>query len=166
MLDEKIVTFLREQTKGVKHSGRTFFQHLTGVYNLLNWRGLPDYVCLAGLFHSIYGTNIFTHRAMLIGERNKVRHLIGSEAERLAYIFCSCNRPMALVEAAKRGSPYHVVNRRNGEIIQLSTADMIDLLEIEAANLEDQGGGQMLPDVREALDAVVGGRGTVSAANR
>jgi hypothetical protein len=158
MIDKLVEDFLRVHTDGVRHSGRTLFEHLVGTYTLLTEQDAPDYVCLAGAFHSIYGTNIFTHQAMLIGERNKVRHLIGSEAERLAYIFCSCNRPMALVQAAKRGPPYEILNRRKNEIISLSDVDMFNLLKIEIANLEDQGGGQMLPDVRKALLIATGGR--------
>jgi hypothetical protein len=166
MLDEEVKAFLREHTKGVGHSGRTLFEHLKGTHDLLQRRDAADYVCLAGLFHSIYGTNIFRHQAIPISERDRVKDLIGEQAELLAYIFCSCNRPRALLEAVKRGPPYHVVNWRDGEIILLSEAGMIDLLEIEAANLEDQGGGQLLPDVRKAHLIATGGRRAVSAAHR
>jgi hypothetical protein len=166
MLDDKIEAFIRVQTESVGHSGRTLFEHLKGTHDLLQRRGAADYVCLAGLFHSIYGTNIFRHQALPISERNRVKDLIGDRAELLAYIFCSCNRPRALLEAVGRGAPYHVVNWRDGEIILLSEAGMIDLLEIEAANLEDQGGGQVLPDVWKALLIATGGRGPVSAAHR
>jgi hypothetical protein len=158
MLDEKIETFLRAQTDGVRHSGRTLFEHLKGTHDLLQRRGAAEHVCLAGLFHSIYGTNIFRHQAIPISERDRVKDLIGERAELLAYIFCSCNRPRALLEAVKRGPPYHVVNWRDGEIILLTKASMIDLLNIEVANLEDQGGGQLLPDVRKAHLIATGGR--------
>jgi hypothetical protein len=150
MLDKKIEAFLRAQTDGVKHSGRTFFEHLAGVHDLLQRYGAPGYVCLAGLFHSIYGTNIFRHQAVPISERDDVAEMIGAQAERLAFIFCSCERPPALLEAVRRGVPYYVVNRRDGDTIPLSPADMIDLLDIEIANLEDQGGGRMLPQLRIA----------------
>jgi hypothetical protein len=166
MLDEGIEAFLRKQTAGIKHSGRTFFEHLAGTHDLLQRHGAPDRVCLAGAFHSIYGTNIFHYQAMPFTERDQVAGLIGEEAERLAYIFCSCKRPLALVTAAMCGPPYHVMNYRDGKMIPLSATDMIDLLEIEAANLEDQGGGKMLSDVWTALRAAAGGRRAVSAADR
>jgi hypothetical protein len=166
MLDKKIESFLRAQTESVRHSGRTLFEHLKGTHDLLQRHGAAEHVCLAGLFHSIYGTNIFRHEAVPVSERRHIAELIGPKAEVLAYIFCSCNRPRALLEAVKRGPPYHVVNWRDGEIILLSQAGMIDLLEIEAANLEDQGGGQLLPDVRKAHLIATGGRRAVSAAHR
>jgi hypothetical protein len=156
MLDEKIETFLRARTGGVKHSGRTLFDHLVGTYALLKQRKAPEYVCLAGLFHSIYGTNIFRHQAVPFTDRVEIIELIGPLAERLAFIFSSCNRPSALVEAVKDGPPYRVVNRLDMKtIMPLSGEDMFDLLLIEIANLEEQGGGQMLAQVQRAYDKLV-----------
>ena len=36
-----------------------FYDHCYGVYSFLKERALPEYVCLAGLYHSIYGTEYF-----------------------------------------------------------------------------------------------------------
>ena len=99
MLDKKIEAFIREKAGDVRHSGRTFYDHLIGVYDLLESIGAAEHVCLAGLFHSIYGTNAFRHQAVSLDERHDVAKLIGYPAERLAYIFCSCARPKALIEA-------------------------------------------------------------------
>jgi hypothetical protein len=149
MVDEKIVAFLHEQTKDVTHSGRTFFEHLVGVHDLLQQRRAPSYVCLAGLFHSIYGTNVFRHQTVPINNRDLIVDLIGEHAELLAFIFCSCERPKALIQAAQRGPPYRVINQRDGEMIPLAPIDMLALLIIEDANLEEQGSG--LEQVRAAV---------------
>jgi hypothetical protein len=154
-MDEGIEVFLRTLTEGVKHSGRTLFDHLVGTYALLRKQNAPEYVCLAGLFHSIYGTNIFRHPSVPINRRDLVVEMIGEPAERLAYIFCSCGRPKALVDAVGHGPPYQVKDYRSGETTPLSGEDMYDLLLIEVANLEDQGGGTTLPLVRKALDIVM-----------
>ena len=42
-----------------KHSGRSLLHHLVGVSKLLSERGASDTLCIAGLFHSIYGTSHF-----------------------------------------------------------------------------------------------------------
>jgi len=139
MLDAKIETFVRDRAGDTGHSGRTFHEHLTGVYDILREQHAPEHVCLAGLFHSIYGTNAFRHAAVPMAERAAVTELIGKRAERLAHIFCSCQRPRALVEAVTAGPPYKVVNWRDGTSIPLSLEDMCDLLEIEVANLMEQG---------------------------
>ena len=43
----------------IPHSGKTFFQHCVNVYNLLKKCNFPEDICYAGLFHSIYGNEIF-----------------------------------------------------------------------------------------------------------
>jgi hypothetical protein len=153
MMDKGMEAFLRTLTGDVKHSGRTLFDHLVGTHALLAKRGAPEYVCLAGLFHSIYGTNAFRRNTVPITRRDLVVEMIGEPAERLAFIFCSCERPQALVDAVKRGPPYAVLNRRNGESIPLSGEDMLDLLTIEVANLDDQRAA--VQDVWDALDIVM-----------
>jgi hypothetical protein len=151
MLDPKIEEFVRSRTANVKHSGRTFFEHLIGVYNLLEEEGEPDYVCLAGLCHSIYGTNAFKQQVALLTERNEIVRIIGGNAEWLAFLFCSCSRPSALIEAVIAGPPYYVISRHTEEKIYLSVDTLRDLLKIEAANLKEQKSVKMLPAVEEAL---------------
>ena len=133
-----LTQFLNSKVTDVKHSGRSFLEHLKGVYEILKAQAAPDYVCKAGLFHSIYGTNVFRHASVELESRPAVVDAIGPEAERLAYIFCSCDRPRALVRAANKGPPYQLINRRDGSVISLSTLDMTDLLNIEIANLMEQ----------------------------
>jgi hypothetical protein len=105
--------FLREHTRGTRHSGREFFAHLKGVHDLLRDWGNSEHVCVAGLFHSIYGTQYFKHRCLPLNRRAELAALIGVEAECLVYEFCTCDR-------ARLRDP--------------------QLLEIEAANLIEQGG--------------------------
>jgi len=147
MLDRQIEQFVRTRSVDVRHTGRPFVHHLIGVHDILVARGLRPEVCLAGLFHSIYGTNAFTHQTVAIEDRNVVAEMIGAPAERLAYIFCSCDRPRALVAAVKGGTPYFVHDRRDDSSIELSRQDLIDLLDIEIANLQEQGGSRSLLDV-------------------
>ena len=139
MLDKTIEEFVRNLTGDTKHSGRAFFEHLKGTYDLLEQSGAPPHVCLAGLCHSIYGTNIFQQASVPMEERDCVAELIGDEAEWLAYIFCSCNRPLTLINAVDRGPPYVVLNRHNGDWMILTPAQLRELLQIEKANLEEQG---------------------------
>jgi hypothetical protein len=101
----------------VRHSGRTLFDHLCGTHELLREWGNRSDVCDAGLFHSIYGTRHFRHRAWPLDDRKTIVGLIGPEAEELAYLFCTADRPRAFVEMP--------ADRR--------------LREIEAANLIEQG---------------------------
>lgn len=151
MIPKEIETFLRKQTTGIKHSGRTFYEHLKGTHDLLEQDGEHGHVCLAGLFHSIYGTNAFKVQTMTLDSRMDVIKLIGKPAERLAYIFCACDRPLALLIEAARGQPYSVHDRFTGHTIALTRGDLEDLLTIERANLKEQGSIRLLPDIEHAL---------------
>lgn len=157
----EINSFLRSHTLGIVHSGRSLYQHLKGTHKILEDAHAPEHICLAGMFHSIYGTNVFRPQAITLENRATVAKTIGQHAERLAYIFCACNRPRALIDASY-GEPYEVLDRYTGHIIPLTKEDLYGLLTIELANLmEQKSGGQsqvrlameqmrneMLPDMR------------------
>ena len=100
------------------HSGRTLFEHLKGVHDLLRDWGNDEDVCLAGLYHSIYGTNTFKHQSLK--ERERLVEKIGDHAEFLVYCFSTKDRPLfeSVEDPVIRGQ----------------------LMEIEAANLYEQGG--------------------------
>lgn len=76
----------------MRHTGRTFLEHL-----LLTWRILADWkmpvpVCRAGLMHSVYSTSRYPHQLYGFDDRRSVRRMIGREAEALAYRFCAMER--------------------------------------------------------------------------
>jgi hypothetical protein len=119
------------------HSGRSLTDHLLGSHALLRAWQAPAHVCTAALFHSIYGTNAFQHTCLPIAQRATLQACIGTEAEYLAYIFCSINRPQALMEAADGQS---IMQRNSGELIAIPKPMLSELLSIEVANLIEQGG--------------------------
>lgn len=98
------------------HSGRTLFDHLKGVHDLLRDWGNDKHVCDAGLFHSIYGNSIFKHQST--NDRALIAYHIGDRAELLVHYFCTQDRPkfLGVYETAFRN----------------------ELIEIEAANLYEQ----------------------------
>jgi hypothetical protein len=111
------------------HSGRTLFEHLKGVHDLLrDWDNSHD-VCLAGLFHSIYGTNTFKHQSM--SDRGKLVQMIGVRAELLVHYFSTKDRPFFnSLKDLDKPHPYDFWDKDVRK----------NLLEIEAANLLEQGG--------------------------
>jgi hypothetical protein len=141
MVEDKYRAFLTEQlrTQGVRHSGRDFYTHLKGTHDLLQVWQNPEPVCIAGLFHSIYGTWHFRHKAFPITSRHVIRDLIGEEAEFLAYVFCVTERPKDFL--ANAGSAEIAIQDHHaGDLIRLSHSQLSKLLEIEAANLIEQRG--------------------------
>lgn len=93
MLDSRHEVFLTELgAKEVEHSGRTLYDHLKGTHDILQQWKSPAEVCLAGLFHSIYGTEYFKHASLPLDRRHVLQELIGAKAEELAYQFCTTPR--------------------------------------------------------------------------
>jgi hypothetical protein len=141
MVDEKYRQFLIEHLRvdKVRHSGRDFYTHLQGTHDLLQKWGNREAICAAGLFHSIYGTQIFRHSAWPIARRDTIGDLIGPEAELLAYIFCVTERPKVFL-ANIGATRIAMLDHHTNETLVLSGPQLRDLLEIEAANLLEQGG--------------------------
>ncbi|CAM6124488.1 unnamed protein product [Calypogeia fissa] len=71
------------------HKHSTFFDHLHNVYRTLKLWNCPDSIARCGLFHSSY-SNSYVNLAIFEPnvDRQKVRDLIGQEAEELVHWFC------------------------------------------------------------------------------
>jgi hypothetical protein len=141
MIDSKYATFLIDQAHADRtgHSGRNLYAHLQGTYHLLQAWHNAEPVCLAGLFHSIYGTWHFRYTSFPIERRDVVRDLIGEHAEFLAYVFCVAERPKEFIGSIG-SQDIGVTDHYRKEKIRLSNSQLADLLEIETANLIEQGG--------------------------
>src|SRR5579862_9782312 len=144
----------RYHADATEHSGRRLIDHLLGVYRLLEiWSNASD-VCCAGLFHSIYGTNIFSHRSAPYADRAIVRAGIGERAERLAFLFCTSDRPVAFLEAALAGSTM-LADIVHGGANPVAADDLAALIEIEVANfLEQPDNSDDIALIKGAIDNV------------
>ena len=113
---------LKQHTNDIGHLDKTLFDHLWGTYSILKEQGKPEYVCLAGLFHSIYETEYFKFSTPYT--RNEVKDLIGEQAEHLVYEFCN-------------------ISPRTSKLIdrQGTWSDRVyaDLLDMEFVNAIEQG---------------------------
>lgn len=119
--DNPAIKDLQFRTNGVEHSSSTFFDHLYSVYCILKKSNKPDYVCLAGLYHSAYETEYFKFSKPYT--REELKNIIGEKAESLVYEFCNTiPRVTKLIE-------------RDGNWPDQMYADLLD---IELANMYDQ----------------------------
>jgi AraC-like DNA-binding protein len=122
------------------HSGRTLLEHLIGTWRLMHNAGLRDALCLAGLFHSVYGTNAFRTITVSRQERAAVRQLIGTEAEVLAWIFGNIPRPRVLISALSTDGEIALTRQLKERFVDCVTPSTVrDLQAIECANLLEQG---------------------------
>lgn len=135
------VDFLIAQGAGdTAHSGRTLLDHLVNTYILLKDMGADEDVALAGLFHSVYGTNIFKTSVVDDAQTNAIRDLIGDRALTLVHWFATLDRPRCFLN----GAAARVVKDRRV---------LRDLITIEIANLQEQGSTKHVDALRRLLPA-------------
>ena len=119
----------------VQHSGRTLLDHLLGTARYLQEWGNELPLCLAGLYHSVYGTHDFTVQLIPFSFRADLQRLIGEDAEHLVYLFSAIDRRNLLCI----DHDYPVIkNEFSQEYMVLSQPELSHLIEIELANLLDQ----------------------------
>lgn len=114
------------------HTTRTLLDHLAGTYRVLKSWGSPDAVCLAGLFHSIYGTQAYHTISLTTDNRQLLEGLIGPEAEALVHAFHLADwsellSDPVLVSAAERETP---------GLSELAVANLVEQVPRVAGRLE------------------------------
>lgn len=114
----------------VSHTEKSYLAHNIGVYNYMKARGCNEELCQAGLFHSIYGTELFQRFSLPLERRSDVRALIGERAERLAYLNCAMDRTSFDRAQRNREEPYRFRDRITGAEVELSEEDFTDLGKI------------------------------------
>ncbi|MGZ3237250.1 MAG: DUF6817 domain-containing protein [Burkholderiaceae bacterium] len=75
-----------------EHLNGSLAAHLRGTESLLREWGAREAVCIAGLYHAVYGTDGFNPSLVGIDMRQRIASLLGPEAEELAYLYGACNR--------------------------------------------------------------------------
>ncbi len=114
----------------VPHTQKTYLAHLIAVYRLMQRVGCEEDVCRAGMFHSIYGTQLFQGFKLDLDRRPVVRELIGERAEKLAYLNCAMDRPSFDAALDQPGDSYSFVDRLTGQEVRLGRADFDDLCRV------------------------------------
>lgn len=118
------------------HSRRTLMAHLQGTHDLLEAWGNPPAICVAGLFHSIYGTYAFEKQSADLNMRARIRDVIGPEAELLVYFFCVTDRRCFYEHLGE--SHFQLRDIAHDCDLTLDRDSLAALIEIEVANMVDQ----------------------------
>lgn len=85
--EKSAIEFVRQKTESIPHSGTTLFNHLYNTFIILKQHGCESSLCLAGLCHSIYGTEFYER--IKIDDRQILQEIIGNRAEDIVFRFCS-----------------------------------------------------------------------------
>jgi hypothetical protein len=152
-------------TEKVPHSETYFLAHLIGVYRDLKEWDAPEHVQLAGLFHSIYGTEAFQRFSLPLERRDEVRALIGEQAERLAYVNCALTRESLDASAINGGAP-RLWDRFQDAPLPVTEAEFADLMTLHLCDrLEQVGRSQNWEMRRQAWEAMARRLGGAARAN-
>lgn len=136
-MDQSLINLLDEYCLDqVQHSSCSLKQHLIATCNILERWDLPEDVCRAGLFHSIYGTETF--RGVEIKDRDKIKSVIGEVAEQCVYWFCCLERD-SLLKNLPDSKEASIKDRFTGEKISLTREQCSAMFQILAANFLEQG---------------------------
>jgi hypothetical protein len=106
--------FLQKICSNIKHSESTLYEHLKNTWRILKIQKRSEDTCLAGMFHSVYGTEFFDQ---LLLDRENIKTIIGDSAEDLVFKFCSLtNRDEQLLND----------NCFEKELIEIAYANLIE----------------------------------------
>ncbi len=114
----------------IGHTEKTYLAHLVGVYKDMEAAGCTKELCDAGMFHSIYGTQLFQDFKLPLERRGDVRDLIGDRAERLAFLNCFMDRATLDKATEQSAEPYVIRHRVTGEEYRLNQTDFDDLCRV------------------------------------
>ena len=116
----------------------TLLAHLRGTHAILRrWNASPE-VCDAGLFHSIYGTESYGAAALALEARHELREVIGSRAERLAFLFGVMKKAEFYERVRGTRTAPTLVSRLDGRDLDVSADVFIDLCHVFTANWLEQ----------------------------
>ena len=135
----KALEFIQPLTENTPHSQSTLFDHLYNTFIILKTMGCSEEVCLAGLYHSVYGTEYFKHKTLEASD--EIREYVGEYGENLVKLFCSENRDYMIMGV---GNP-----------TDLPPPVLLDLLFIHFANTYEMNPeSRALQDIEEYIAEV------------
>ena len=122
----------------IPHTHKSYLAHLIAVYRDLESQGYPEDVCRAGMFHSIYGTEMFQGFTLPVERRGEIRALIGERAERLAYLNCAMDRASLDRALDEPDEPYRIIDRITGQEVVVTADDFDGLCQVHLFDFLEQ----------------------------
>lgn len=138
----------------IKHPGGTLLAHLRRVRGRLEEWEARDDLLAAGLCHAFYGTDGFAVSLGDVARRGELAGVIGAPAERLVYVYGSCDRGRSYPGMADGGE---FVDRFTGGIVEVAESERRDFAELTVANeLDVVDAGALGPESTHGLYALFG----------
>ena len=135
---QELTEFLKRlNAHSIPHSQISLLKHLVGTYRLLKVWGVPEYVCVAGLYHSIYGTQTFNISLIKPTQRESVKTIISPQSEKLVYYFYIQDKKHFFFNLNQIEN-FALKDRINYVEISLTKEEFTDMLIIRLADYIEQ----------------------------
>lgn len=132
---------LRLGTHKVAHQDQTLLEHMIRVSDILQDMKAEEHVCLAGLFHGVYGTEGLHNddvEAIPEAKRTEVRAVVGPRIEQMIFNFSVMNYASmgkSLRNLMRPNGRPEMKDRRNGADIPLDRDGFEDLLRLKLGDV-------------------------------
>lgn len=139
--EQECIEFLIQNCLGVEHGNDYYISHCLGVYTFLKQLSAPTEVCLAGLYHSVYGNEYFNPNLNLT--REIIREYIGERSEDLVHTFCTINdRDISILKNLNNFD-----ERKSRDLLFLNYANLVD----QAWGIDDVGINNLIQEYQNSL---------------
>lgn len=136
---KQLVAFFHDEgIADVPHTEKYYLAHVVAVYSDLKKWQADEEVCRAGMFHSVYGTELFQKIALPLERRQEIRDLIGTRAENLAFWNCFMNRATFDYAVLHEDAPTQFRDRVTDETYQLTGDEFRDLMTVNLCDWLEQ----------------------------
>jgi hypothetical protein len=140
--EKDVLNYLKIKLGNTMHTQNcTLFEHLSNTFYILKHFNQSEEVCLAGLFHSVYGTEFFN--AGLNIEESEIVDIIGSYANDLVKCFSIQNRDQAIIE-----NVFNVDVKTNLDLLYILYANLIEQAYRQSVNR------QLIYAIRNRIDLI------------
>jgi hypothetical protein len=117
----------------VGHVNGSLVAHLRGTEKMLRDWGACEPLCVAGLYHAVYGTDGYKLTLASLSERKDIAGIIGIEAEELVYLYGACDRKVFYRRIGTKAQLRFADRFRKSEY-NIQTQQLTQLCELIFAN--------------------------------
>ena len=128
--------------RAMGHVRESFDAHLSRVRSTLASWDVPEAVCVAGLGHTVYGSELFPVQLASFDRRRDVRAMVGAHAERYMFLYATASQKWWYRAMTRRSAPQGdgarsmtAVNFYSGQEMRVSACDAAMLSLMHAADI-------------------------------
>ena len=133
VVDDLLAQLVTLGVNDVAHMTGDLRKHLRGTFERLQVWDCPEELCVAGLFHAVYGTYGSADALVGLDKRPDIAEIIGKRAEEMVYIYAACDRPHFYPRVVRDDQPQYL-DRFTSDAVVLTDDNLSSFCELTLAN--------------------------------